>query len=178
MLRATLALLLALPSLSSPRADELVPADTHAVIVGVLEWKHGLTPYPKRNRKDLELRDVLLSRGTPPANIALLLDEQATLANIREALTRIARAAGPGSTLLVYYAGHGMPAGDADFCFANYEMDPQAAGETGWKLSELAETLAQEFQGERVPCAPIAATRAGSRSWSSGWPQPASPPPT
>src|SRR5437868_15253918 len=67
-------------------ADEWEPAKTHAVIVGVLEWKSGLTPYPKRHRKDQELRDVLVQRGTPAENIELLLDREATLPKIRSAI--------------------------------------------------------------------------------------------
>ncbi len=144
---ACLVVLAGLPCL---RADELDPAKTHAVIVGVLEWEHKLTPYPKRNRKDQELRDVLVRRGTPAANIALLLDKDATLPKIKEAVTSTARKAGPGSTLLVYYAGHGMPIGDGDFAFANYDMKPGKGRETGWRLKELGDTLAREFKGQRV----------------------------
>src|SRR5215475_15502740 len=87
---------------ASVRAEELDPASTHAVIVGVLEWKNGLQPYPKEHRKDQELCDTLVHRGTPRENIALLLDREATLANVRAAVTRTAHEAGPGSTLLVY----------------------------------------------------------------------------
>ncbi len=142
--------LVVLSSFGVLRAEELEPQKTHAVIVGVLEWKHGLTPYPKRNRKDQELRDLLVARGTPPANIALLLDEEAVLPKIREAVTQTARKAGTDSTLLVYYAGHGMPAGNSDYCFANYELDTGDIGGTGWSLRELGETLVREFKGRRV----------------------------
>src|SRR5436190_3938267 len=93
------------------RAEEWEPAKTHAVIVGVLEWKSGLTPYPKRHRKDQELRNVLVSRGTPAENIQLLLDKDATLPKIREAITKMVNRAPNGSTLIVYYAGHGWAAG-------------------------------------------------------------------
>jgi len=148
--KASCACLIVLTGLPCLRADELEPAKTHAVVVGVLEWKHGLTPYPKRNRKDQELRDLLVKRGTPAANVALLLDRDATLPKIRDAVTKTARAAGPGSTLLVYYAGHGMPSGGGDFCFANYEMVPGKTKETAWSLKELGETLAREFKGKRV----------------------------
>src|SRR2546421_2346761 len=105
------------------RAEEWEPAKTHAVIVGVLEWKSGLTPYPKRHRKDQELRDVLVARGTPAANIQLLLDKDATLPKIREAIAKTVKRAPKGSTLIVYYAGHGWAAG-SDYCFANYEVQP------------------------------------------------------
>jgi hypothetical protein len=132
------------------RADEWAPAKTYAVIVGVLEWEHGLQPYAKRNRKDQELRDLLVRRGTPEENIALLLDKEATLANVRDAVIKTARGAGEGSTLIVYYAGHGMPHGDGDYCFANYELNPSDIDKTGWRLADLGETLAGEFKGSRV----------------------------
>jgi hypothetical protein len=144
---ACLVVLAVLPPLS---ADELGPAKAHAVLVGVLEWEHGLSGYPKRHRKDQELRDLLLRRGTPAANVALLLDKDATLPRIRAAVSKTARAAGAGSTLIVYYAGHGMPAGGGDYCFANYELNPGKLKETGWHLKELGETLAREFKGKRV----------------------------
>jgi hypothetical protein len=134
------------PADSSP----LDPARTHALIVGVLEWQHGLTPYPKKDRKDVELRDLLVQRGTPESNVTLLLDQEATLPKIRAALAETARSCEPGSTLIVYYAGHGMPSGANDTCFANYELDPKRPAATGWSLRELGETLAREFEGERV----------------------------
>src|SRR4051812_36583738 len=60
-------------------ADEWVPAQTYAVIAGVLQWQNkGLGGFPTEHRKDRELRDVLLTRGVPADQIALLLDEQAT----------------------------------------------------------------------------------------------------
>src|SRR5437660_1668001 len=102
------AALLLLALVAPARAEEFEPARTHAVIVGVLEWKHGLAGYSKINRKDQELRDLFVRRGTPPSNIALLLDRQATLPNIRDAVSRTARATSTGETLIVYYAGHGM----------------------------------------------------------------------
>jgi len=93
--KATSAFLVVLAVLPPLRADEFEPAKTHAVFVGVLEWQHALTPYPKKHRKDQELRDLLVRRGTPEANITLLLDKDATLAKIRDAVTKTARAPAP-----------------------------------------------------------------------------------
>jgi hypothetical protein len=148
-LRLPCTVLLILVLAGPARAEEFEPVRTHAVIVGVLEWKHGLAGYPKTNRKDQELRDLLVRRGTPPANIALLLDEQATLVKIRDAIGRTARNAAPGSTLILYYAGHGMP-GDGSYYFANYDLAPGKLSTTGWNLKELGDTLAREFKGKRV----------------------------
>ena len=79
---------LAVLAACSCRAEEFAPKNTHAVLIGVLEWQHGLTAFPKVNRKDVELRDVLIHRGVPPENITLLVDADATLANIRDAVTK------------------------------------------------------------------------------------------
>jgi hypothetical protein len=130
------------------RSEEWQPTETHAVFVGVLEWKSSLTPYSKEHRKDLELRDLLIERGVPAKNIATLLDKEATLANIRGALSRTVKLCPAGSTLIVYYAGHGWNAGD-DYFFANYDCEPSTHG-TSWSLTELAETLAKDFRGKRV----------------------------
>src|SRR5579863_4967345 len=100
--------------------EEWQPTTTHAVFVGVLEWKSSLTPYSKKNRKDVELRDTLIERGVPAANIETLLDRDATLVNIQSAIAKTAQRCPPGSTLIIYYAGHGWNQGD-DYFFANYD---------------------------------------------------------
>lgn len=148
MFRTCLAALALLIVLSPLHAEEWEPAKTHAVIVGVLEWKNGLTPYPKRSRKDQELRDLLVKRGTPAENIQLLLDKEATLPRIREAIADTLKKTEKRSTLIVYYAGHGWSAGN-DYCFANYEVVPSKKA-TAWSLNELGSTLARDFKGHRV----------------------------
>src|SRR5262245_39312045 len=86
--------LLAVLALFAPgarAADELKPANSYAVIVGVLKWKNPrITTFSPRHRKDQELRDLLVKRGVPAGNIKLLLDDQATLANMRSAVDEIA----------------------------------------------------------------------------------------
>src|SRR5262245_25008702 len=148
MFRTSLATLVLLTVLAPLHAEEWEPARTHAVIVGVLEWQSKLTPYSKRHRKDQELRDLLVQRGTPAENIQLLLDKEATLPKIREAIAATLKKAEKDSTLIVYYAGHGWSAGN-DYCFANYEVVPSKK-ETAWSLTELGATLASDFKGRRV----------------------------
>src|SRR5687768_8270992 len=124
MIRANLTCLIILFGLTTVRAEEWEPKKTHAVLVGVLEWKNGLGGFSKVHRKDQELRDLLVKRGVPAENITLLLDKDATLPKIRAAVEKTAKEAGPGSTLIVYYAGHGWATGGGDFGFANYEVQP------------------------------------------------------
>jgi hypothetical protein len=113
-----------------------------------LEWKSSLTPYSKKNRKDVELRDLLVKRGVPAENIETLLDQQATLTQIHETTARTVKRCPAGSTLIIYYAGHGWNAGD-DYFFANYDCVPSKR-ETSWSLKGLGETLAASFKGKRV----------------------------
>ena len=133
---------------SSPEAKEWEPGSTHVLIVGVLEWKHGLSPFPKHNRKDVELRELLISRGTPEKNVTMLLGVEATLPKIRQALTDTLGKTSKDSTLIVYYQGHGWADGD-DYCFANYDVRSRDK-DTAWSINELATTVAAEFKGEHA----------------------------
>ncbi|SVB74619.1 uncharacterized protein METZ01_LOCUS227473, partial [marine metagenome] len=120
-------------------ADEWEPKKTHAVIVGVLEWKNGLTPFSKRNRKDQELRNLLIKRGTPAENVTMLLDQEATLPKIRKAISQVLSRTTKDSTLIIYYDGHGWATG-SDFCFANYDVQ-SGRKDTAWSMNELAATV-------------------------------------
>ncbi len=135
-------------SADQKKQQEWQPEKTHALIVGVLEWKNNLTPFPKRNRKDRELRDLLIKRGTPEQNITLLLDKEATLTKIRKALNHTLGKTTKDSTLIIYYDGHGWADGD-DFCFANYEVRPNRK-ETAWSINELASSVSKNFKGHRA----------------------------
>mgnify|MGYP001170267821 FL=1 len=125
-------------------------ADTHVVIIGVTRWKADLTRYPRRRRKDKELRELLIQRGTPPKQISVLLDSEATLENIRQTIKSTLLATNANSTLLIYFAGHGWRIGD-DFCFANYDvtLGPDNA-KTGWTVRELANDVYTNFNGRQA----------------------------
>ncbi len=129
-------------------AAEWEPKKTHALIVGVLEWKNGLSPFPKRNRKDRELRNLLIKRGTPAENVTMLLGEEATLAKIRKAIAQTLSKTSKDSTLIIYYDGHGWAAGE-DFCFANYDVQ-SGRKDTAWSMNELAAAVTKGFKGRRA----------------------------
>jgi len=129
-------------------AQNWEPEKTFAIIVGVLEWKNDLAPFPKRNRKDQELKERLIKCGTPTENITILLDQDATLVKISKAITHTLSRTSEDSTLIIYYAGHGWAAGN-DFCFANYDVQ-SGRKDTSWSMNELAATVAKEFKGRRA----------------------------
>ncbi|NND99943.1 MAG: hypothetical protein HKN47_21705 [Pirellulaceae bacterium] len=130
-----------------PRLD---PANTYAVIVGTLTWEQrSLTTYPKKNRQDVVLSEQLLSMGVPSDKVTLLLDDQATQAAIEKAVTDAAVKAKPDSTLIIYYAGHGM-LGQTGGVFACYDIRTRKTDETGWRLADLEKTIRENFRGSRV----------------------------
>jgi hypothetical protein len=53
------------------------------------------------------MHDLLARNGYPAANLALLLDEQATKGAINDRLDWLARRAGPDDTVVIFFAGHG-----------------------------------------------------------------------
>ncbi len=132
-------------------AAKLDFGNTYGVIVGVLHWEEkSLTPYSTVKRKDQELYDALRRRGVPADHLALLLDEKATLANIRQALQKMAASAKPESTLIFYYAGHGWRTGKNDTAFANYDYRSKNPEQTAFAVSEITATLKARFKGKRV----------------------------
>lgn len=127
------------------------PATTYAVVVGVLHWQDKkMTTYPTANRQDEELYRTFLARGVPADHMQLLLDDQATLANIRSAITDVASRAPKGSTFVFYYAGHGFKRAADDTYFANYDLQGDRTPETGLNLKEIAGLLNANFKGQYV----------------------------
>jgi hypothetical protein len=158
MLPARLAALLVLPLFGAAVAAEEAapreswdPARTHALLVGVLEWADpALAPFPKPGRVDRRLEAVLLRRGVPRENLTFLEDGEATLAACRAALQRVSSASrGEGSTLIVYFAGHGLQEGRRTWLAPSDAVAARPA-ETAWDVAEIGRTLAETWRGSRL----------------------------
>ena len=137
------------PLTVSPAA-KLDPQQTHALIVGVLSWQEqSLAKYPKQNRQDLALSRQLQQLGVPPQNITVLLDDDATRGAIIDATQTLLQRTTSRSTLIVYYAGHGMTDG-GEGIFACYDIQTRAMKRTGWRLSDLESAIKDNFRGKQV----------------------------
>lgn len=137
-----------LGSLSTCNGEQWEPEKTHALIVGVLEWKDkDLVPYPKENRQDRALEAQLIADGVPEENIVFIEDKAATLDSMITALNTIAKKS--HHTLIFYYAGHGIREGNATF-FANYDVDSKKVSKTGFSLFTLGNVLRKKWQGCRL----------------------------
>ncbi len=95
------------PSLPTAPAPSAMPfTHGYALILGVGAYRL-LHPLAKTTIDAHDLYDLLAQSGYPAANLALLLDEQATKAGINDKMDWLARSAGSDDTVLVFFSGHG-----------------------------------------------------------------------
>ncbi len=89
-----------------------VPAmdNAHALVVGIAHYQH-LSSLPPTVVKDAhDVQDLLVDPAAaayPPAQVTLLVDDQASLAGLRQALGALASSCGPDATVLLYLSSHG-----------------------------------------------------------------------
>ena len=146
--------------------------NVYAVLIGIKSLKEsrikGLQ-YPERDAR--ELYRVLTGVGrVPPRNVRLLLNEQATKANIRRHLQkwlpRKLKRSKKKTTVLVYYSGQGWRGGGRSY-WAVY--DTQMTSPKGLKKSSLSQ---REVMGwlDRLSAARVALFVDASHSGGS-WPR-------
>jgi uncharacterized repeat protein (TIGR01451 family) len=92
----------------------LAPKNAYGVVIGIGKYKDPDIPALKYATNDaLEIYKILTDPqygNFSSENVKLLLDEQATLAEIKSAMgTYLARKAGKDDMVCIYFAGHGSP---------------------------------------------------------------------
>lgn len=129
--------------------SDLDTKKTITIVAGVLEWKDAsLASFPKTHRKDKELDDTFAALGIPDKQRTLLLDDQATTANVLKAVERAVAEGGKNTTLIFYFAGHGLKA-DGEIVFATSDVSTKRSKETGLRLLDLQKAL-RGFRGRVV----------------------------
>lgn len=132
--------------------SEIQPgANTYGIVAGVLEWSDkDFAPFEKRNRKDKEFYELLRSKGAGN-NIALLIDDEATLKNMKKEIESALEKAPEGSTFLFYYAGHGvMDRNSGIKYFANSDIKGSDYTNSGFSVKWLGNTIKEKFKGKLV----------------------------
>ena len=129
-----------------------------AVIIGISHYR-AVQPLRYADKDALAFHDYLANHiGIPKEQTILLLNEQATLMNLKRTLgTDLRRKAGEKDTVIVYYAGHGAPEADAsagdddglEKYIVPYDADPRDLYTTGLPMREI-ETIFQRLTPERV----------------------------
>lgn len=82
-----------------------------ALIIAIADYK-SVPALPRIVHNDAtDIRNTLIALnhcGYPSGNVHLLLDGDATLANIRSELAWLANVAGPSDSVILYFSGHGV----------------------------------------------------------------------
>jgi len=81
----------------------------YALLIGI--DKYPQAPLKKAAADALALHDLLVDPsygGYPPAQVHLLLEDDATKSNIDAELEWLAKETGPGSTVIISFSGHGV----------------------------------------------------------------------
>jgi Tol biopolymer transport system component len=128
------------------------------VVIGISQYK-GVQPLRYADKDALAFYDYLTQHiGVPRDQITLLLNDHATLINLKRTLgTELKRKASEKDTVIVYYAGHGAPEADAsagdddglEKYIVPYDADPRDLYTTGLPMREI-ETIFQRLSPERI----------------------------
>ena len=128
-----------------------------AIVIGISEYKDSRIPGLRYAAADAESFYQWLvapgKGGFAPSRVLKLIDKEATYTNLRKAFFEWAAGALPEDTLVIYYAGHGSPAGpdklDKLFLLphdASYDGIPS----TGFPMSDIQTALKDYIRAKQV----------------------------
>lgn len=119
----------------------------HALVIGIANYPK-VRPLPEIVLNDArDLRTLLTDKdrcGYPSANVAQLLDGQATANGIRTALTDLAARTTPDDTAVIFFSGHGAynaSGGSSNQYIMPYDCDPKDLPGTAITGQEMTERL-------------------------------------
>ena len=119
----------------------------HAVVIGISNYQH-ISVLPDAVLNDArDVAAVLASRdycGYDERNLHLLLDGDATLVRIRQALRAMVDASHPEDTAMIFFSGHGAIVNGSDgpvSAILPVDFDVRALDDTSLCEPELSETL-------------------------------------
>ena len=122
-------------------------AKGHAVVIGISNYQN-INALPEAVLNDArDVAAVLTSRdycGYEEQNLHLMLDEDATLIRIREALRKVTSASRPEDTVLIFFSGHGTVVNGPDgplSAILPVECDLGVLNDTSLCEPELSESL-------------------------------------
>jgi hypothetical protein len=131
-------------------STQFEPQNTYVFIVGVLKWQDkNLVSFSNKNRKDAALAKILKKIGVLEENCVVLLDEQATLVEMKEKLTELTQKAPQNSAFWFYYAGHGNKNEKGETYFHNFDANLKDE-KTSFNIHTLTQILNTNFKGNTV----------------------------
>lgn len=121
---------------ASPRPND------YAIVIGIEKYR-GLPKADYSNSDAGLVKDYLKALGIPERNIAYLVNEKASLSDIKKTVERwLPNRVRSGSKVYFYYSGHGAPdPASGDAYLVPYDGDPDYLTVTGYSLKTLYEKL-------------------------------------
>ena len=114
---------------------------SYALVIGVEHYAPGIPPAEFADHDAKAVYSYFLALGIPSTHIRRLNDETATKSRIQAALTWLGRNTGPGSTVYIYYSGHGAPDSHGSAYLVPSDGDPSDLHDTGYALGRFYERL-------------------------------------
>lgn len=137
-----------------------------AVVVGIERYRQGLPRADFAARDARTVTDYLKKLGYPEENIVTLLDDRAAKSDLEKYIEQWLPAnAGAGSSVFVYYSGHGAPnLASGDAYLVPYDGDPSFIEATGFSLKRLYASLGRLPSKDVVVAIDSCFSGAGGRS--------------
>ena len=126
---------------------------SYALVVGISKYKNlpakAQLQYPDRDAADMYSTLISEKAGQFPAeSVHELINEQATLANLkRELETWLPSVTGPDDRVFIYFAGHGFISGGKAY-LAPYDVDPVHIASTALPMDELGQAIGNRIHGK------------------------------
>ncbi|GKS58261.1 hypothetical protein YTPLAS18_17880 [Nitrospira sp.] len=139
-----------------------------ALVIGIEKYQHvPNVPYARADARTVE--EYLHNLGYEPRNVESLLNEQATLANLKIAVeSTLPRRVKPDSRVFLYYAGHGSPDPlTGDTYLLPHDGRPDHLTQTGYALTDLYAQLGELEASQVVVAIDACFSGIGDRSVSS-----------
>jgi tetratricopeptide (TPR) repeat protein len=126
---------------------------SYALVIGISRYKNlpakSQLQYPDRDAADMYSTLISEKAGQFPAEgVHELIDEHATLANIKQELESwLPAVTGPNDRVFIYFAGHGFISGGKAY-LAPYDMDPKNIASTAYPMDELGQVIGSKIHGK------------------------------
>jgi caspase domain-containing protein len=141
------------------KARPVIPIrEKYALIVGISKYRNVGKGIPNLEYADVDARTVYEFLQQPAAggfsreNMLLLLNENATLSRIRDALTSFVARASENDLLLIFFAGHGAPDPFApqNLYVIAHDTNVEAMPQTALAMTELRRNIDQNVKSKRM----------------------------
>jgi uncharacterized caspase-like protein len=129
-----------------------------AVVVGISRYQHGGRDLANLRYADRDAKafyEFLISptgANFPKTNIRFLMNEEATLANLKDALYVFLQNAIEEDLVIIYFAGHGSPepANNENLYLLAHDTDPRRLPSTAFPMWDIETALSRYIRAERV----------------------------